>query len=240
MQQYRQIALGVTRHAPTAPAGATPLDDSALADLRRAVFERDDFTCGWCGFRAKRYQDVRYLNGNALDQRTQNMATICLFCAQCFALEGVSERRSGSLVWLPEFDQAQLNHLARAIYIARITSGAMADAARMALDALMQRREEAAARLGTDDTGVLATVLQDLLEDYEYEVRGAKLDGIRLLPHDRRIIREGDLEFNQFPQILAYWRSKDGPFGGSLPASWADNFLEVQDAVGAKLGADAA
>ncbi len=233
---YRSIELGVTRLETTAPLDhGPPLDDEALLELRRQVHERDENCCGWCGFVAKRYQDIRYLNGNRLDHRLDNMATICLFCAQCFALEEVGPRRSGSLVWLPEFDQAQLHHIARAIYIARITSGPVADAARLALDALMQRREDAEARLGTDDPAALATVLQDLLEDHEYEGRLAKLDGIRLMPHDRRIIREGDLEFNQFPQILAYWRSKDGPFGGVLPNSWSDIFLEVQENLGADL-----
>jgi hypothetical protein len=48
---------------------------------------------------------------------------------------------------------------------------------------------------------------------------------LRIYPADRRIVREGDLEFNQFPQILAYWRSKDGPFGEIPPRRMPDNTL---------------
>mgnify|MGYP000275845136 CR=1 FL=1 len=45
---------------------------------------------------------------------------------------------------------------------------------------------------------------------------------------NRRIIKEGDLEFNQFPQILAYWRSKDGPFGDVPPRRWVNLFYDLR------------
>jgi intracellular multiplication protein IcmJ len=61
-------------------------------------------------------------------------------------------------------------------------------------------------------------------------MREKKLEGIRLFPLDRRIIKEGDLEFNQFPQILAYWRSKDGPFGGKVPNKWKNFYAEISQA----------
>lgn len=70
---------------------------------------------------------------------------------------------SGVLVWMPELTQAQLNHLARAIYVARISQGTMADAARTALDTIMARREDAKVRLASDDPFFLYTVLRDLL-----------------------------------------------------------------------------
>lgn len=148
------------------------------------------------------------------------MATVCIFCHQCHNLEDVTSMRSGVLIWLPEIEQDRLNHIARAIYVARISQGPMADAARKSLDTLMARRDEAKNRLGTDDPYILAEVLRDYLGDKHYHYRDKKLDGVRLFPLDRRIIKEADLEFNQFPQILAYWRSKNGPFGGKTPPQW--------------------
>ncbi len=219
------LSLGVTRLSPeTAGAG---LDEATHQKLYETVLTRDDQCCGFCGFRAARYQDIECLGDDPSDPDPDNWVTICLFCQQCRHLETVAEMRSGSLIWLPELGQAELHAVCRAIYIARITSGPMADAARVALDALMLRREGAKARLGSDEPGVLAAVMQDLLEDHEYADSAEKLDGIRLLPHDRRVIKEGDLEFNQFPQILAYWRSKNGPFGGMMPSSWFDLFDQV-------------
>jgi intracellular multiplication protein IcmJ len=106
----------------------------------------------------------------------------------------------------------------------------MAEAARQSLDALMKRRAVVRERIGTDDPYILATVLKDYLTEQHYQRRADKIEGIRLFPLDRRIIKEADLEFNQFPQILAYWRSKDGPFGGAPPQQWYNVYHSVQDA----------
>lgn len=191
-------------------------------DTRQQVLERDDHTCQFCGFRAQKYQELVPRAGDHADQRPESLVTACIFCQQCFSLEHVGAMRAGLLIWMPEISQAVLHHLARAIFVARRTQGPMAEAARTALDSLRARREEAIRRVGTDDPGLLAAVMQDLIEDREYDMRAKKLDGLRLLPLDRRIVKDGDLEFDQFPQILAYWRSKNGPFGGVMPASWPD------------------
>ena len=94
----------------------------------------------------------------------------------------------------------------------------------------MERRNAIKDRIGTDDPYILATILKDYLTDSHYANRHKKIEGIRLFPLDRRIIKEADLEFNQFPQILAYWRSKDGPFGGKVPQKWFDIYHQIQDA----------
>jgi len=155
------------------------------------------------------------------------LMTACIFCHQCFDLEKVAQMRSGVLIWMPEITQEQLNHIARAIYVARISQGSMADTAKKALEIIMKRREEAQARLHTDDPQVMAMVMRDFLGAKQYAMREKKLEGVRLFPLDRRIIKEGDLEFNQFPQILAYWRSKKGPFGGKVPNQWKNFYAEI-------------
>lgn len=228
------ISLGVERGTKPNKATDTAVagESSGEADTRTRIFERDRYICQCCGFQSHKYQEIHHKNGNPADVSDDNMATVCIFCHQCFRLDQVSQMRAGVLVWLPELSQTTLHHVCRAIYVARITQGPMADAARTALDVLMERREQASERLGTDDPMVLASVLRDFLEDKEYQQRDAKLDGLRLLPLDRRIIKEGDLEFNQFPQILAYWRSKDGPFGKAMPASWPALFYRTRKTVG--------
>jgi intracellular multiplication protein IcmJ len=198
-------------------------------EIRAKVLARDDNACQCCGFRSQKYQDVFFKNGVQTDHRLDNLATACVFCHQCFNLDSVNVMRSGVLIWLPEIDQASLHHLARAIYVARISQGPVANAARQALDILLARREEVRRRISTDDPYILANVLRDYLTDRHYGLRNSKLDGVRLFPLDRRIIREADLEFNQFPQILAYWRSKEGPFGGRLPVQWIDMLLDLRN-----------
>lgn len=218
------LTLGIARSSGNAQTPPVALPQ----DVRQKILERDDFTCRCCGFKSRKYQDVHHVNGIQKDMRPDNLATLCIFCHQCFTLERVGEMRSGILIWLPELTQAELHHVARAVYVARISQGPIADAARRTLDMLMQRRENARRRLGTDDPAILASILRDYISNRVYEMRDKKLEGLRLFPLDRRIIKEADLEFNQFPQILAYWRSKDGPFGEKQPKQWLDLYAQIE------------
>lgn len=227
------ITLGIaqkSRDAQTS-SGAGPSGGLALsAEIRQKILDRDDHTCQICGFKSKKYQDIHFVDENPSNLQIDNLITACIYCHQCFDLEKVAEMRSGVLIWLPEISQTELHHIARAIYVARISQGSMAETAKKALETLMARREEAKTRLKTDDPHVLALVMKDFLGPRHYALRDKKLDGIKLFPLDRRIIKEGDLEFNQFPQILAYWRSKDGPFGGKIPNQWKNFYAEITQA----------
>ena len=222
------VTLGIARNTRNAQAQSGGKAPAALsAEQRQKIFERDHYACRYCGFKSLKYQDIHYLNGVKTDMRPDNVVTACIFCHQCFNLEQVGAMRSGVLIWMPEIGQTGLHHIARAVYVARISQGPVAEAARRALDILMQRREDARARLGTDDPQILAGVLRDYVGERTYEMREKKLEGIRLFPLDRRIIKEADLEFNQFPQILAYWRSKDGPFGAMQPKEWGTLYRNI-------------
>lgn len=233
------VTLGIARpktgrsktQSGAGPSGSTFVGENKIPkSLKQNIFERDDYTCQCCGFESKKYQEILHKNMDEQDHSEKNLLTSCIFCHQCFHLDTVSAMKSGVLIWLPEIDQATLHHIARAIYIARISQGPVAEAARKSLDILMKRREEAKKRVHTDDPFILASVLRDYLGPKHYEARTQKLEGIRLFPLDRRIIKEADLEFNQFPQILAYWRSKDGPFGGKTPPQWISIYQELVQA----------
>lgn len=223
------LVLGVGRSVGTRVSTQSHFAPEDFKSLKQKIFERDNHTCQCCGFQSQKYQEILHKDMNAGNYETENLSTVCNFCYQVFHLEGVAEMRSGVLVWLPEISQEDLHHIMRAIYVARVTQGPMADAAKIVLDLLMARREQALQRIGTDDPAVLAYALSNFLEDGEYPTRVKKLKGLRLLPLDRRIIKEGDLEFNQFPQILAHWRSKTGPFGAMMPTAWA-GMLETAEA----------
>ena len=198
-------------------------------DFQQSVFERDEHTCQFCGFKSQKYQKLQFLGDDAESKDPDDYATACTYCYQCFHLEEVPRMQSGALIWLPEITQAELNNLARAIYIARITQGPMADTARDALELLMARKEEAKQRLGTDEPRILASIFQDFMEGKEYARRNEKLSGFRIMPLDRRLVREGDLEFNQFPQMLAYWRSSNGPYGPTPPRQWTEMFYSLKE-----------
>jgi intracellular multiplication protein IcmJ len=221
------VILGLNRKFTNPSRSDTQNSRDLSAEVKQKVFEKDDFTCRGCGFRSQKYQDIHFLNYNYSDTRLENMATMCIFCHQCFNLDMVNEMRSGILIWLPEIKQEDLHNIARAVYVARISQGPIADAARRAFETMMKRREEARNRIGTDDPYILSCVLRDYLTQSHYDRRTQKLEGIRLFPLDRRMIKEADLEFNQFPQILAYWRSKDGAFGGKSPQKWVNIYKAI-------------
>lgn len=132
---------------------------------------------------------------------------------------------SGVLIWLPEITQAELNHIARAIYIARAEKDSeMAKLAERALGALIARRAEAKKRLGSEDPIVLSTVLFENLKGKERQIAAKKLEGIRLLPLDKHMVRVNGKEIDGFPRIVEYWRSKEGPFGDLPVDSWSELF----------------
>ena len=223
MKQKKQGSDGTI----AAPAS---FDPNADEKTRERIFARDNHTCQYCGFESKKFQLVHVKDGNLKNTEDDNLATSCIFCHQCFHVDKVSEMKSGTLIWMPELTQPQIHHLARSIYVARITQGPMADIARKTLEMIMKRREEAVQRIKTDDPKILSMVLKDYLTRPQYDNRLEKLDGIRLFPLDRRTVKEGELEFNQFPQILAYWRSKDGPFASLNPNDWIKHYTSLQAA----------
>ena len=194
--------------------------DADFQAARGRVLERDNHQCRYCGFDGKKYQEIHFLSGNYKDMSDDNLVTACVFCHQCLNLDRAGEMNSGTLIYLPEIDQVTLNHLARSIYVARRTQGPMADAARMAMNALLSRKDEAETRIGTHSPRLLAAVMRELLAPPLFQRRAAVLDGIRLMPLDKRLLKEDDFEFDQFPQILAYWRSTRGPYGKHLPPTW--------------------
>lgn len=224
------ITLGVTRPNWGALNTARALGQIA-AEAEAHVLARDNNTCRCCGFRAEKYQKILHLNGDARDFSDQNVLTVCVFCHQCFHLEDVGKMGSGMLIWLPETDQATLHHIMRAVYVGRVAQGPLADAARATYEMLVGRGEDAKRRLGSTDPSALAIVMRDFLTSQAYAQMHKKLEGIRLLPLDRRMATDAGLEFNQFPQILAYWRSKNGPFAVTPVQEWATLFKELSPAV---------
>jgi intracellular multiplication protein IcmJ len=230
--KYYPITLGVVR--PNWNAAKTGRAFGHITpEANEAVFQRDDYTCKCCGFRAEKWQEVLHLNGDKRDFNDDNVLTTCIFCHQCFDLANVDTMQSGMLIWLPEIPQHDLHHLMRAVYVARVTQGPLAELSRQIFDSLYARGDEAKKRLGSKDPGALALVMKDFLTGREYHTTQDHMKGIRLLPLDRRMTKDENGPLNMFPQILAHWRSKNGPFG-ELPAQeWPQIF---KDSLGTATG----
>lgn len=95
-------------------------DDQAFLPVAKRVLERDAYTCQFCGFQAREYQEVVNLDGNYTNNKMGNMITSCCFCSQCLFLEtvGMDEMGGGQLILAPEMSQADLNSFCHVLFCA--------------------------------------------------------------------------------------------------------------------------
>lgn len=227
------LALGVKRNVDAQGGGKRKsLSRGQIAKLVDAALEKDHHTCRYCGFTSKQFQKAIPKDWGVNDPRDGEMVTACLFCEQCLALESVGAMASGVLIWLPEMSQATINHLARAIYVAQAlgdkASTTMKACAERAMEVFMNAKGEAKRRVGTDDPAVLAAALLENLDEKSYRLRNEKLEGLRLFPLNRRMVSGNAGENDQFPKIMAYWLSPEGPFGKVEPDKW-DSLAKLID-----------
>lgn len=179
------------------------------------VLKSDDYTCRFCGFRSTQFQRVVAFE--------KKFVTSCSFCEEVLFLARAGMMSTGILIWLPEISQAELHHIARAIYVAMEDKGSdMAKAAERAMDALLARRTEAKKRIGTEDPLLLSTLFHENLTEDERKTAVAKLDGIRLFPLNKHMVRTHGKDIDGFPQIVKFWRSEEGPFANLPPATWQE------------------
>lgn len=94
--------------------------DPRFKDMQQKILQRDRYTCKFCGFQARKYQEVINLDGNYANNKESNLVTTCCFCAQCFFVEsvGLGGYGGGTLIYLPELSQEQLNSLCHVLFCA--------------------------------------------------------------------------------------------------------------------------
>ncbi len=94
--------------------------DPAFQSFSKRVLERDSYTCQYCGFQAQEYQEVVNLDQNYNRNVLSNMVTACCFCTQCFFVEtvGKNDYGGGTLVYLPEISQSDLNAFCHVLFCA--------------------------------------------------------------------------------------------------------------------------
>lgn len=225
---FLPITLGV-RPAP----GAGKVSPAKTKAMKEEALQRDGNTCRFCGFHALKYQRVIA----CADAGDPPYATVCTFCEQCLMPETTGITGAGLLVWLPELTQVQLNHIVRAIYVARSLredegGEALANMATRALDMITSRRADAKRRLGSDDPILLATIMQENLSPEEKQTALTKLEGVRLLPAEKYMVHGPKGDANHFPQIVRFWSSPQGPFGRVPANQWQEMFQTAASTAG--------
>lgn len=94
--------------------------DPNFKKFEQKILQRDQFTCQFCGFQAMQFQDIVNVDGNFNQNKLSNLATACCFCAQCFFIEsvGIGGYGGGTLIYLPEFKQTELNSFCHVLFCA--------------------------------------------------------------------------------------------------------------------------
>lgn len=95
-------------------------EDKAFLPVAEQVYRRDHYTCQYCAFQARQYQEIVNLDGNYTNNKLTNLVTACCFCYQCLFLEsvGLDDMGGGQLIYLPEMSQADLNSFCHVLFCA--------------------------------------------------------------------------------------------------------------------------
>lgn len=83
------------------------------------ILRRDNHTCQYCGFRSELYQEIHHINHNHADFDVNNLVCACTLCHRSFHLNALHIAKAAELIFFPELTQAEVNHLCRALAVAK-------------------------------------------------------------------------------------------------------------------------
>ncbi len=115
--------------------------DLRFEEFSQKVWQRDEFTCQFCGLQSKNYQEVINLDQNYRNNKLNNLVTACSLCTQCFFLESVETYGGGILIYLPEASQNHLNGFCHLLFTAMNTESKYKETAQNAYRNLKLRAE---------------------------------------------------------------------------------------------------
>lgn len=159
--------------------------DKAFLPVQKRIFERDNYTCQYCAFQAREFQEVVNFDGNYQNNKLSNMATACCFCTQCLFLQavGLDEMGGGQLIYLPEISQADLNSFSHVLFCAMENNTGYQESAQSIYRSLKFRSQIIENKFGSGTSnpsvmGQLIIEFQQQFPDRPVEI----LKDLRLLP----------------------------------------------------------
>ena len=202
------------RDDPTAEAGSASARGPEWESLRKKVLERDDHTCGHCGFRSEKWQEIHHKDDDHGNSRLENLETLCPWCHGCHHVGLMGVLGKARLVWCPEIPQTHLFHLVRTMGVAILQGksggGEGAEMGKKATEAyrtLFQLLGNPIRTLWGEDIQNPAMLGNLLLAAGEREIKEERLAGFRLLP-----------DLMQWQPQVTYWASS--VFGATPAGTW--------------------
>jgi len=161
-------------------------EDKAFLPVAKRVYERDDYTCQYCGFQAREFQEIVNLDGNYTNNKLSNMMVACCFCTQCLFLQavGVDDMGGGQLIFLPDMSQADLNSFCHVLFCAMGNGTGYQDSAQAIYRSLKFRSQPIENKFGSGTSN--PTVFGQMILEYQTKFPDQKIEEIlkdmRLLP----------------------------------------------------------
>ena len=160
-------------------------EDKAFLPVAEKILERDNFTCQYCSFQAKEYQEIVNADGNYTNNKLSNLITACCFCSQCLFVEstGFDDMSGGQLIYLPEMTQADLNSFCHVLFCAMGNGTGYQDSAQAIYRGFKFRSQLIETKLGagTSNPNILGQLLLESKTD-QSDVGEAVLKDLRMLP----------------------------------------------------------
>lgn len=159
--------------------------DERFKAYEEKIFRRDQYTCQFCGFQARLFQEIVNLDSDYSNNKSSNLVTSCCFCAQCFFLEsvGVGGYGGGTLIYLPELNQAELKSLCHVLFCAITNDTGYKASAQNIYRSFKFRSQIVEEKFGegSSDPAIFGQLMIDSAIDKE-EIRAQLFKNICLLP----------------------------------------------------------
>ncbi|MFK0093863.1 HNH endonuclease [Pseudomonas sp. NPDC090592] len=195
-----QPVFGVRRPLWRSDDDQRKLFSDENSKLRTSVWQRDNYTCRFCGFKSAKFQELHALDGNPDNCTKENLITACNLCRQVHHLGACAMNDTGFFVAVQELTQTEINNIARCIYVNELLDDLAVNEKLASLLAAFKFR-------GNDTLkeifgGEVITVLgvaetlasKQLVSDEEFSKRAEWLAPLRLFP-TKSAFKDGQLEY---------------------------------------------
>ncbi|MDB6009975.1 MAG: type secretion protein DotN [Gammaproteobacteria bacterium] len=178
-----QPVLGVKRRLWRKDDDHAFLADKAFAPVRDQVLKRDNHSCRFCGFRSPKFQEVHHWDDDHTNNEVGNLMTVCNLCHQVHHLGMCGMRGAGFIAALPELTQTEVNHIARAHFVALVLVDTNTKDRLIGLYALLRARADmlkSAFHLDIASPLLFAEILSGC-DERMYAARATFLESLRLV-----------------------------------------------------------
>jgi intracellular multiplication protein IcmJ len=192
-----QPVFGVKRKFWRKDDDHADIKDAGFTKVRAEVFQRDNYTCRFCGFKAAKYQEIHHIDDNHQNNDPQNLLTVCNLCHQVHHLGMCAMRNGGFIAAIPELTQTEVNNIVRAIHVAEYIADAAVRDKLKSLFAIFQFRGKDTLKTlyGGDISNpyILAEIISTCPDDI-YAKRAELLAPLRLVA-SKEAFHAGQLEY---------------------------------------------